>query len=98
MLSESACVQRGTIYVGSKPIIAYVVAAMMELAKGREVTIKARGKSISRAVDTVQVIRNRYLSMLRIKRITFSSEPRPDTGDGSGESYVSCVEIVVSSA
>ena len=85
-----------TVLVGSKPVIAYVVAALMELSKGREVAIKARGRSICRAVDTVQVIRTKYLSgSLRIKRIELGSEPYPRSEEGSGNRFVSCIEIVL---
>jgi DNA-binding protein len=85
-----------TVFVGSKPVIAYVVAALMELSRGGEVTIKARGRWISRAVDTVQVIRTRYLSgSLKIKKIEFGSELAPDVEGRGSERYVSCIEIVL---
>jgi DNA-binding protein len=84
------------VLVGSKPVIAYVVAALMELSRGGEVTIKARGRSICRAVDTVQVIKNKYLSgSLRIKRIELGSELAPDLEGRGSERYVSCIEIVL---
>ena len=89
---------RPTVFVGSKPVIAYVVAALMELSKGREVAVKARGRSICRAVDTVQVIRTKYLSgSLKIKRIEFGSEPYPPE-EGSGNRFVSCIEIILADA
>ena len=84
------------VLVGSKPVIAYVVAALMELSRGGKVTIKARGRSICRAVDTVQVIKNKYLSgSLRIKRIELGSELAPDVEGRGSERYVSCIEIVL---
>lgn len=87
---------RPTIFVGSKPVIAYVVASLMELSKGREVTIKARGRAISKAVDAVQVIRTRYLSgSLRIKKISFDSEVRLSPDGNAGDRLVSCIEIVI---
>jgi DNA-binding protein len=87
---------RPTIFVGSKPAIAYVVASLMELSKGREVTIKARGKAISKAVDAVQVIRTRYLSgSLRIRKISFDSEARLSPDGNAEDRLVSCIEIVI---
>jgi len=89
---------RPTIFVGSKPVIAYVVATLMELSKKHEVTIVARGRSISKAIDTVQVIRTRYLSgSLRIRRIEFSSEPYPLSDVHPEERFVSTVKIILSS-
>jgi DNA-binding protein len=89
---------RPTIFVGSKPVIAYVVAALMELAQGNDVSIEARGRSISKAVDTVQVIRTKYLSgPLRIRRIEFGSEPYPLSDVQPEERFVSTVKIILSS-
>lgn len=70
----------------------------MELANGGEVSIEARGGAISRAVDTVQVIRTKYLSgSLKIRKIEFDSEPYPaPNGEQSGR-FVSSIRIVLSS-
>lgn len=84
-----------TVFVGSKPVIAYVVAALMELSQGREVVLEARGRSISKAVDAAQVLRNRYLSGVNIKRIEVGSEAFPDPCEGGRERNVSTVKIVL---
>ncbi len=51
------------IFVGKKPTMSYVLAVITQFSEGaKEVHIKARGRSISRAVDVVEVVRNRFVS------------------------------------
>jgi len=47
---------RDTVYIGKKPLMAYVTSALIQLANVPSVTIKARGMSIGRAVDVTQII------------------------------------------
>lgn len=47
---------RDTIYIGKKPLMAYVTSALIQLANLPTVNIKARGLSIGRAVDVAQII------------------------------------------
>ena len=47
---------RDTIYIGKKPLMAYVTSTLIQLANVPSVTIKARGMSIGRAVDVSQII------------------------------------------
>jgi len=47
---------RDTVYIGKKPLMAYVTSALIQLANIPSVTIKARGMSIGRAVDVSQII------------------------------------------
>src|SRR5574341_307858 len=44
-----------TIYIGKKPLMAYVTSTLIQLANQPIVTIKARGLSIGRAVDVSQI-------------------------------------------
>ena len=48
--------QRDTIFIGKKPIMAYVTSTLIQLANLPSVRIKARGMSIGRAVDVAQII------------------------------------------
>lgn len=51
------------VFVGKKPTMAYVLAVITQFSEGaKEVHIKARGKAISRAVDVVEVVRNRFVN------------------------------------
>ena len=48
--------QRDTVYIGKKPIMAYVTSTLIQLANMPVVSIKARGMTIGRAVDVAQII------------------------------------------
>jgi len=47
---------RDTIFIGKKPLMAYVTSTLIQLANLSKVSIKARGMSIGRAVDVAQII------------------------------------------
>ena len=47
---------RNIIYIGKKPLMAYVTSTLIQLANIPSVRIKARGMSIGRAVDVTQII------------------------------------------
>lgn len=65
------------VYIGLKPFMNYVTSVVMQFTTRdtQEVTIKARGKFISRAVDVVQVVMNRFLEgQIDLKDIKIGSE------------------------
>ncbi len=50
-----------TVLIGKKPVMAYVTAIMMQVtAGGGDISVKARGRAISKAVDVVEVVRRRF--------------------------------------
>ena len=49
------------VYVGTKDTHAYVLAVMTQATFNTKIHIKARGKSISKAVDISQIIINKSL-------------------------------------
>ena len=53
---ESSPEPRNVIYIGTKPIMSYVAATLTQLSTIPVVTIKARGKRITQAVDVSQMI------------------------------------------
>ena len=64
-----------TIFIGDKPFMNYVTAAMLQFNSGNKIlTVKARGKHISRAVDVTEVLRNRFLSDVKVDSIEIGSE------------------------
>ncbi|MDI9633054.1 MAG: DNA-binding protein Alba [Methanolinea sp.] len=82
-----------TVFVGNKPVMNYVLAVVTQFNNGaQEVSIKARGKAISRAVDTAEIALNRFLEGVAKKQITTSTEVI-DTD--SGKTNVSSIEIVL---
>jgi len=49
-------IKDNTVFVGNKPVMNYVLAVVTQFNNGaQEVAIKARGKAISRAVDTAEI-------------------------------------------
>ena len=71
-MSES----RETIYIGKKPLMAYVTSTLIQLANQPKISIKARGLSIGRAVDVAQIIaRKTENAGYSIGDIKIGSEP-----------------------
>ena len=82
-----------TIFVGNKPVMNYVLAIVTQFNGGAtEVIIKARGRSISRAVDTTEIALNRFLQNVDKKSIITSTEV-VDTENGT--TNVSSIEIIL---
>lgn len=82
-----------TVYVGNKPVMNYVLAVVTQFSNGAdEVAIKARGKAISRAVDTAEIALNRFLQGIAKKEIRISTE---EIETDEGPMNVSAIEIVL---
>lgn len=61
----------------------------------KEVTLKARGQSITTAVDAVEITRHRFLKDLRIGKITLGTEEMPPREGESRPMMVSTIEITL---
>jgi archaea-specific DNA-binding protein len=83
------------VFIGKKPLMAYATAVMMHFNMGsKQLTVKARGQSISHAVDVVEVVRNRFFQgKLVIKEVRIGTEL---LGEGEEQRNVSTIEIVLS--
>ena len=92
--SSSSSIPPDTIFVGKKPVLSYATAVLMHFTGGSKIlTIKARGRAISRAVDVVEVVRRRFLSgKLNVKDIIIGTEI---VGEGGDTRNVSIIEIKV---
>lgn len=74
-------VEENFVFVGKKGVMAYVLAVITQLGEGaKEVTVKARGKSISRAVDVAEIVRNKSQD-IKLSSIDISTE-EVETEDG----------------
>ena len=63
------------VFIGDKPVMNYVLAVMTQFNKPvSTVTLKARGRSISRAVDAAEITRNRFMPNLQVLDITIGTE------------------------
>ncbi len=77
------------IYIGNKAPIKYATAVVTEFEKGaNEVTIKARGRAISTAVDACQISINKFLEGVEIKDVKIFTEEMEDRN-------VSAIEILL---
>lgn len=84
----------GEVYIGKKPIMNYVLAVITQFNSGeKEVSIKARGKSISRAVDVAEILRNKLLQGVQVKEVKIGTEEI--SGQEGNTLNVSTIEIVL---
>ncbi len=83
------------VFIGKKPFMNYVTGVVMQFNSGvKEVTVKARGKYISRAVDVAEVVRKRFVQDTDIKEIKIDSEEFQ--GDDGKNVRISTIEILLS--
>ncbi|NIN01161.1 MAG: DNA-binding protein Alba [candidate division Zixibacteria bacterium] len=72
----------------------YVVACITFFNSGeKEVVVKARGRAISRAVDTVELLRRAFVKDLEIKDIALGTQEIQ--GQEGGTRNISTMEITV---
>ena len=83
-----------TVLIGRKPVMSYATAVMMHFHAGtKTLTIKARGRAISTAVDVVEVVRRRFFGgKLAIREIAIGTET---VGEAADSRNVSTIEIKV---
>jgi len=87
---------QNVIYVGNKPPMSYVMAVITGFNMGdtKEVTLKARGRAISTAVDVAEIVRNRFFKDAETTNIAIGTEqitPR----EGGNPRNVSTMEITL---
>ena len=83
------------ILIGKKPLMTYVTATLVQLANEPTVLVKARGRSITRAVDVAQIIVKRMGNIgYKIGRVKIDSQII-QSEDGK-ERNVSTIEIEIS--
>ena len=82
------------VIMGNKPIMNYVVACLTLFNEGAEtVMIRARGKHINKAVDTVGLLRRVFLPGLRVVHADTGTDDLV-RNDGN-MAHVSTIEIVI---
>ncbi len=84
-----------TVFVGNKPVTAYVMACVTQFNRGaNSIVLKARGRAISRAVDVAEVLKNRFMKgLVEITSIETGTE-QIETREGR-QSNISSIEITV---
>ena len=84
--------ESNTVYIGKKPTMNYVLAIVTQFNSGSgEVCVKARGRSISRAGDVAEIVRNRFMPGSKVKDVQIRTEKIE--GDDGRATNVSSIEI-----
>ncbi len=94
-MSQASATPSNVVLVGKKPVMNYVLATLTLLNQGvKEIVIKARGRAISKAVDTVEIVRKRFLpGKVDVKEIKIDSQVLQNP-EGR-QTRVSTIEIVL---
>ena len=86
------------VLIGRKPVMNYVTACITFFNSGeKQVVVKARGRAICRAVDTVELLRRAFIQDLEIKDIDIGTEELV-RAEGGQKSNISTMEITVTKA
>jgi DNA-binding protein len=86
------------VLIGRKPVMNYVTACITFFNSGeKQVTIKARGRAICRAVDTVELLRRAFIKDLEIEDIDIGTEEL-FRAEGGQKSNISTIELTVTKA
>ena len=94
---EEATKAENVILIGRKPVMNYVLACITIFNAGeKQIVVKARGLAISRAVDTIELLRRAFVKDLKIKSIDIGTEEL--VRDEGQKSNVSTIEITVAKA
>ena len=88
--------ETNAVLIGKKPIMNYVLACITTFHGGaKEVSIKARGRAISRAIDVAEVVRHRFLPDVKIKSIGIGTDQLLPQEEGDSATNVSTIEITL---
>jgi DNA-binding protein Alba len=87
----------GIVFIGNKPTMSYVLAIITSLSasNAKEITLKARGRAITTAVDVAEITRNRFLKDLKISKIAIGTEEMPPREGENRSRMVSTMEIML---
>jgi DNA-binding protein len=82
------------VYIGNKPVMNYCLAVLSSFqGNSGTVTLKARGRAISTAVDVAEVTRSRFMEDLAVENIEIGTEELE--GMGGQARNVSTISIIL---
>jgi DNA-binding protein len=83
------------VFIGNKPPMSYVMAVMTALSSGAitEITLKARGRAITTAVDVAEITSNRFIKDLAVTSVGIGTEELPAREGENRSRNVSIIEI-----
>jgi len=85
-----------TVLIGAKPVMNYVLACITIFHSGaKEISVKARGRAISRAIDVVEVVRRRFLPDVKVKSVGIGTDQLKSQEEGRALTNVSSIEIIL---
>jgi DNA-binding protein len=84
-----------TIFIGRKPVMSYVLAVITSFNSSdtKEVTLKARGRSMTTSVDVAEVVKRRFIKDLKASKITIGTEELEQ--EEGGTRNISTMEIIL---
>ena len=90
--------ESNVVYIGRKPAMSYVMAVITSFtgSDAKEITLKARGRAITTAVDVTEITRRKFIKELNIGKITIGTEEIQQ--EEGGTRNVSTIEIKVAKA
>lgn len=93
-IEETKSYDEKLMYIGKKPSMNYVLAINTRMTEGLDqITIKARGKTISKAVDVAEIVTNRFITDANDDQVKISTEEI--FRDDGTKTNVSTIEIVI---
>ena len=89
--------ESGIIFIGNKPPMSYVLAIITSLSSSnaKEITLKARGRAITTAVDAAEITRSRFIKDLEVNKISIGTEEMPTREGENRARMVSTMEITL---
>ena len=89
--------ESGIVFIGNKPPMSYVLAIITSLSSSnaKEITLKARGRAITTAVDTAEITRSRFIKDLKVSKISIGTEEMPPREGDNRTRMVSTMEITL---
>ncbi|MHC3129873.1 MAG: DNA-binding protein Alba [Candidatus Bathyarchaeota archaeon] len=88
--------ENNSVLIGRKPVMNYVLACISLFHGGaNEISVKARGRAITRAVDVVEVTRRRFMLDLKVKKVGIGTDQLASFEEGGTSSNVSTIEITL---
>jgi len=93
-MSEQPKTPTASLLVGQKPAMNYVLYMVNQMKDEKEISVKARGLSISKAVDVVEILRRRFIQNLTIGDIKFGTDEVEDEKSHQ-KRRISTIEIII---
>ena len=94
-MSKVMSKEQNVVYIGRKPVMNYVLAVIthFNMPDIKEVVLKARGMSITIAVDVAEITRRRFMDTLKVDKVEIGTEELE--GEGGRARAVSFMEITL---